>query len=402
MFTPGIDTRAALLAHYGATDTEIAELLAYNHNDFHRETLATLSAVPLASEPHIADWERYQADIANLGVLAALRTRLVQLQFPIQRGISQTDPYRAATRKGWPTAAMPEATGLELQQPDNLALIIHPTLAGSIPVIIAGCRSDFVILVQALTRRNEPDVIPDSMGAVIVGGYNNWDRVQQHRQIWSAQQPHVVSEAEWQAEFQRLVPQKSRYQDRFILLSRGAYSAVPAADLGLTEAEWLARSLTLRLEHECCHYFTRRLFGTMRNNALDELIADYQGIISVNAGVYQADWFLRFMGLESFPTYRDGGRLQNYVGSLSAGAVKILQCLVKVAAENLERFNRSHLGELQTRQEQARLLTLLTFFTLEDLASDQGARLEEAWQTSGAFPPVERARDTEQYPSPWC
>lgn len=380
MFTSVMESRSAVLAQLGATEAEIEELLAYNHNDFHRDGFVAPAAVPLESEPHVADWERYQADISSLGVLGALRSRLVQLQFPIQSGISQTENYRAATRKGTLTVGMAEATGLVLEHPEALTLTIHPTLAGAIPVMIAGCRSDFVSLVQALTRRNEPDVIPKSMGAAIVGGYNNWDRVQHYRQVWTAQEGHhEVSESDWQAEFQRLVPQKSRYQDRFIILSRGAYSAVAATEMGLTEADWLDRSVTLRLEHECCHYFTRRLFGAMRNNVLDELIADYQGIIAANNGIYHADWFLRFAGLEAFPHYRDGGRLQNYVGDLSEGAVKVLQGLVKAAAENLERFNHKHLQDLKTREAQFRLLTLLTFFTLEDLAIDRGALLEKAW-----------------------
>lgn len=44
---------------------------------------------------------------------------------------------------------------------------------------------------------------------------------------------------------------------------------------------------------------------------LDELIADYAGIVAA-WGRYRADWFLRFVGLEDYPRYREGGRLQNY------------------------------------------------------------------------------------------
>ena len=66
-------------------------------------------------------------------------------------------------------------------------------------------------------------------------------------------------------------------------------------------------------------------------------------------GHYRADWFLRFMGLESFPDYRTGGRLENYQDEslLSIGAFKILQRLVKVAAENLEYFDRHYLRPQQ-------------------------------------------------------
>ena len=47
---------------------------------------------------------------------------------------------------------------------------------------MAGAREDFVFLVQSLTQRNEPEPVADSMGACIVAGYNNWDRVAERYQ----------------------------------------------------------------------------------------------------------------------------------------------------------------------------------------------------------------------------
>jgi hypothetical protein len=110
----------------------------------------------------------------------------------------------------------------------------------------------------------------------------------------------------------------------------------------------------------------------MRNNLLDELIADYRGIVAAT-GHYRADWFLRFLGLESFPNYREGGRLQNYRGQppLSDGAFKILQALVKTAVENLERFDAEYAGELITLNNQPLMLVALTYLTLEELASKE-------------------------------
>ena len=109
----------------------------------------------------------------------------------------------------------------------------------------------------------------------------------------------------------------------------------------------------------------------MRNNLIDELIADYMGIVTAK-GSFRADWFLRFVGLESFPDYRDGGRLQNYRGDppLSDGAFKILQALVKSAAENLERFDTERSEELHDPSGQALMLMGLTYLTLEELARD--------------------------------
>jgi hypothetical protein len=204
------------------------------------------------------------------------------------------------------------------------------------------------------------------MGASMVAGFNNWDRIRQYRQQWEANHPDNQSESRWAAEFKQLIPKKELYQDRFMILSQGPYSNVSAQDIGLPEAEWLRLSLTIRLEHECTHYFTRRLFNSMRNNLIDELIADYRGLIAAT-GRYRADWFLRFMGLESFPNYREGGRLQNYRGSLSEESFKILQSLVVSAARNLESFERQQTNGIKSTG----MLTTLCCLNLEELASDE-------------------------------
>lgn len=366
-----LNNRSDILTHYGATPSEVEELLAYNENVFAQQEFEDLPGFPLESEPHVATWEAYQEQGKEKGIFATLSSKLPQLQFPIQAGSSELEGYRAAVRKGHSTAGVPEATGLVLAVPESLELRIHQSLAGKIPVLIAGCRPDFISLVQALIYRNEPHPIPDSMGAVMVAGYNNWDRVQTYRQNWEQAQPQPVSEVGWQLEFKRLIPQKPLYQDRFMILSRGGYSGVSAAEMGMSEPEWLRVSLAIRLEHECTHYFTRRLLNSMRNHLMDELIADYRGIVAGNGGNYRADWFLRFIGLEDFPVYRQGGRMENYRGdpSLSDGAFKVLQAVVKDAAENLERVHQNHAEELSNEVNQGRLLIALTRLTLEELAN---------------------------------
>ena len=204
------------------------------------------------------------------------------------------------------------------------------------------------------------------MGACTIGGFTNWDRIRTLRQRWEATQPFGAA-AGWAAEFQRLLPHKELYQDRFILLSDGPYSNVCAADIGLTDNAWQQASLTIRLEHECAHYFIRRALASMRSNMLDELIADYMGIVAA-VGHFRADWFLHFIGLEAFPSYREGGRLQNYRGTppLSDGAFVVLQALMKAAAEHVERFDHDHIHT----GEAALMLVVLTHMTLEELASE--------------------------------
>ncbi|MEN9518943.1 MAG: hypothetical protein RLZZ381_1531 [Cyanobacteriota bacterium] len=372
--------RSKILAEFGASDREIEELLVYNQNVFAQDNSASSLQFPLPSEPHIAVWQEYLTAAETQGTFATLKNALVQLQFPIQAGISQTEDYRAATRKG---IIPDQKTGLVLQQPEVLQLKIHQSLAGEIPVLLTTNRDDFVSLVRAITKRNEPVDIPDSMGACMVAGYNNWDRIRRYKEQWLVNNP----ELSWSEEFKRLMTQKELYQDRFIILSDGFYSNVQPAKLGLTAEEWRRLSLTIRLEHECTHYFTRRVFNSMRNNLLDELIADYQGMIAAT-GTYKADWFLHFLGLEFFPDYREGGRLQNYPGQppLSDGAFKILQKLVKSAAENLEAFEQNYIHQLSrgerpftpTTEHQTRMLMALTSLTIEELASSNaGKRLQQ-------------------------
>ena len=62
--------------------------------------------------------------------------------------------------------------------------------------------------------------------------------------------------------------------------------------------------------------FTYRVFGSMRSHVVDELVADFVGLAR-GFGGYRADLALRFLGLEAFPAYRTGGRLEHYRGSLS-------------------------------------------------------------------------------------
>jgi hypothetical protein len=371
------DFRAAVLRSFGANPEAVAELLAYNANPFRHDTPALCEA----DEPFMTAWRGYASDAAEEGTFAALQPRLIQLQFPVRAGISQTEAYRQATLRGvWPPE--PYDGGLRLEAPERLRLVLHPTPAGTLPLLIAEHRPDFVALVQALLRQNEPAPIPASMGASMVAGYNNWDRIRTHRERW-AHQAVDASEAAWGAEFQQLMPRKEAYQDRFILLSDGPYSAVPAPTLGLDDATWRQCSLIIRREHECAHYYTRRILGAMRNNMLDELIADYMGIAAAR-GHYRADWFLHFVGLEDFPHYREGGRLQNYRGTppLSNGAFALLQQLVHQAAHHLEQF-----GPTVTEAPESRALALqtLTRLTLEEMASDEAdARLRAAQQAAEA------------------
>lgn len=372
--TAGI--QAERLARLGASPAEVEELLAYNENLFDLEALNSEVRFPLPDEPFVAFWEPLVEESRARGAFAVLREHLPQLCFPIRDGISRTEPYLAATRRGAPAADLPEASGIELEDPDAIELALFASPAGRIPLLIARRRAEFAALIRALTKRNEPVPVPPSQGALMVSGYNNWSRIRELRRRWEDRDPSSRGSASWSEEFQRIQPRRELYQDRFILLSDGPYSAIPAAELGLPDGEWRELSLAIRRDHECAHYLTRRLFGSMRNNVLDELIADYAGMVGA-AGRFRADWFLRFIGLEDFPRYRAGGRLDIYRGKppLSDGAFMVLHTLVKAAAENLERFDAGLPAGARTPQGKGLLISVLASHRLEDLAAPNAEEL---------------------------
>lgn len=334
---PAAADRCAVLKALGATPAECAELLRYNENHFDPRALERGRAFPLADEAFVETWERYAREARSAGAWAVLRKALVQLRFPVRQGISREPAYRAAVRGQ--AAARDGAAALELRRPGGVRIEIHQTPAGRLPVVVAPRRDDFELLAQALTKRNEPVAVPASIGACMVAGYTNVERLRRLRERWWTGQP-FPTEAGWRRERERLSPRKDLYQDRFVLASTTPYSAVPAGRLGLTREAWRRSSLAIRVKHESMHYFTRRVFGSMKNLLLDEIIADYAGITHA-AGRFRGDWALRFLGLESYPRYREGGRLEHYRGDppLSDGAFRILQRLVKRAVDNLERWS---------------------------------------------------------------
>jgi hypothetical protein len=360
-----LERRIRVLRAFGAEGATLDELLRYNTNHFDQTLVLAPRSYPLADEEFVSTWTSYVKNAGFGKVFDFLKIRLVQLNFPIREGISRCEDYMAATKRGQCVEKMQAATGLVLEQPAQLNLWIHQTPAGKIPVIYTSHRPDFASLVRALTMRNEPLSVPESMGACSVSGYNNWDRIRAYRAT-------CKTDSEWNIQFSRLIPHKELYQDRFLLLSGGYYSGVAPAALDLSDAEWREKSLTIRCEHECAHYLTRRMFSSMRNHLLDELIADYSGIVAA-IGYFRSDWFLHFMGLEDFPSYRGTGRFENYRGEppLSDTAFRILQAIVKSAAELLEVFTKRHASLLSRPAFRSLAITVLSTQTLEELADVQ-------------------------------
>lgn len=304
------------------------ELKILQENTFNLTRSLTWSEIPLPDEPFIQVWEEYIRDIPRLGVLEALRQRLVQLCFPVREGMSTDEGYLRAVRRGMRPTVSDASEGIQLKNTSGLKLYLYQTMAGRIPVLETPERQDFETLVRVFGYRNEPVAIPPSLGAYLIKGYNNWDRVERYKRKSGPR-----------FNFNYLKAHRELYQDVFLILTDAAYSGVPAGLLGLAEDEWRRLSLIIRREHEATHYFTHRLFGSAKNHLLDEFIADYMGITAA-VGRYKAHWFLCFMGLENYPEFRSGGRLSHYIKEqqLSKEAFGVLTTCLKNAAENVEKF----------------------------------------------------------------
>jgi hypothetical protein len=374
-----LERRATILAQFGASPAVREELLRYDPGDLAGARLPRAMRLPLQDEAFVSAWREYGGECAVSG-FRALARRLVQLRFPVREGMSQTEDYQAATRRGTPVESMPTAVGIDLARADACTVTIHQTWAGSVPVIQAGCREDFVTLLRAFTARNEPVPVPSSQGACIVSGYNNWDRVRRFRDDWIRDNPAGTFSLD-------LVRNRhDAYQDRFILLSTGPYSGVPAEAVGLTHPDWLLLSQSIRREHECAHYWTRRVLSSMGNRVFDELVADYCGLFAA-CGRLRADWLLRFLGLDA-ASGGVHGRLPNYRGNppLSDEAFALLQRLTVAAVEHLDVFDRRHAVELTGRRGLLLILLTLSRMSLEATASrDAGTQLVRHLRHSRAF-----------------
>ncbi|MTI83402.1 MAG: hypothetical protein FH756_05725 [Firmicutes bacterium] len=352
------------------------QLSFLRENHFKHTGVNSWQQIPLQDEPFVGDWEEYITDIAREGSLVALQKRLVQLNFPVKEGMSDNSNYRLATRRGLDTFLMPQTTGVELKEPDRLEIYLYQTLAGRIPVIFVRNRSDFETLVRVFSKRNEPVNVPPSMEACMIKGYNNWDRVKKYKEKWHKGNSHKENlDFLWGLEFEKMKSRRELYQDTFLILSDKEYSNVPAEMLGISQDKWRRLSLVVRREHEATHYFTLRLFGSARNHLLDELIADYMGIVAA-AGSYKARWFLCFMGLENYPAFRSGGRLTNYIKDkeLSDTAFETLISYVKNAAWNLEIISEKYAPGIYTGEGKYKMLIAMSKANLVELASEDAEK----------------------------
>lgn len=347
----------------GEVDSAPGLLNAYDRKRFSVTDDLISQRFPLKDELFVDTWQSYVAHSGEISAFEQLKKHFPQLLFPIVSGISNNRDYRAATLKGRDPNGFSLASGLCLESPNDILLSVHSTDAGRIPVLVAPVRSDFEKLVCALSARNEPINVPQTMGACFISQLNNWGRIRHYHD----QNPALnIDQC-----LRQIIDKKYLYQDSLILLSTGEYSQVNAEILSLDRQQWLDKSLLLRLHHEATHYLMLRLFGSTENHLFDELLCDFVGICSAGDGIFHGKWFLNFMGLENAGRYRIGGRLENYFSDvqLSDEDFPALQIILRKAASNIETFSKENQKTCDNLTYYTLALASLTLTELADRAS---------------------------------
>ncbi|PJJ08095.1 hypothetical protein CLU83_1332 [Flavobacterium sp. 1] len=344
------------------------ELKTYLSNNFKSKK----TIPPFENEIGIKYWEDFAKKItADKLLFNELKKCYLQLNFPIEIGIEKTEFYKNIVLRG-KTENINLPFSLKLSDPKNIAFKIHKSIAGKIPIVTVPNKEDFTTIIQSLLYKNNPKHVPQSMGAVLINGINNWERLMILKNDWLT----TNTSENWVKEFScNVLPNKSLYKDKLIILSTKPYSNVAAKQLGLNKSLWLSYSISIREEHECTHLYTLKKFGVASNNLHDELIADYIGIVKT-IGHYNKSWMLIFMGLEEYPKYRQGARLENYLldNKLSQGDFKQLIKIIKNAIENISIFDKTR-GKLQSNLDQMCRIDALCETSLEELSSANGASL---------------------------
>ncbi len=233
-------------------------------------------------------------------VIYQLACRYPQLTLPISDETRHSERYRNIVLRG----ERPDSEPVFSFSPDDrLERVTTP--AGEVDVLSLSDRADFEHCIRALAHRCENREIPPTTGASIISGLNNWEKIRKHKEEYLA-----GGGDDWNGEFERFTSDRRNYQDTVIVLSQGYYSALPAAEAGFPEREWLEISYTIRKYHELAHFVSQRLFPENKDAVRDEVLADMNGIIAA-LGHFDAALEGKLLGIRNGEYVH--GRLENYV-----------------------------------------------------------------------------------------
>lgn len=243
-------------------------------------------------------------------ILSVLSRRYPQLLFPIVAGISTSSEYRNAVYLG-----KEHAGSLDYSMSEKDKFMRVDTPVGSIDVLLLYNRTDFEKCVCALAHRCEPRLIPDTVGAFLISGLTNWEKV--HAQYANRGINKVVGNGA-----NLSLPGKNirLFLDQIILLSSGWYSGLSPEAVGLSNEDWLEKSVTIRMYHEIAHFVCRSRNPENTSVFRDEVFADMIGMIAA-FGHYDAKMAKVFLGITGDTTILPNARIRYYLKGQDAHTV---------------------------------------------------------------------------------
>ena len=233
-------------------------------------------------------------------IIETLAKRFPQLYLKPEKGVSQSELYRAIVRKG----NRYEGSLSHFATSPQDSLTVEKTPAGEVTVVFLANRDDFECFYRIMACRCEPVEVPPTMGACYISGIHDWSRIHAHMAAYRESGGDDPS-----GEFARFTAVPSNYKQTLLLLSDGPYSAVPAERTHYDSETWLRLSREIRKYHELTHFVCRKLFPEKKNPIWDELLADCMGLLFAT-GEYSVPLAQSFLGIENGVYV--GGRLENY------------------------------------------------------------------------------------------
>lgn len=210
---------------------------------------------------------------------------------------------------------------VKFREPRNITIEVFKSEAGDIPIITLDSDLDFEDFIVNLTYKgSRPDDI-SQMGASFIHGK----------------------------------------KQRFLVLSKKYYSNTEPKYMSLSSEEWREKSMIIRREHECTHYYTKKFYGRASNNLHDELIADFIGIYEA-FGYYKAKLFKHFMGIDG--THE--GRLSLYTVGLSQEVRDVVADIACKCSEHLEGFSKT---EMFNKMDKTSRINFLCEISIKEMSN---------------------------------
>jgi len=234
----------------------------------------------------------------SLRVLEGLAVRFPSLYVAPHEDALAT--WRQAALKGIPpaNARLDHFMGTEMEE-----LTVADTPAGPVEVIFLRERSDFENFLRCTIHRSQPVKIAPTIGASTITGLADWAKIR-------AELTRAREAGEDTREAFRAFVATGAHLTTLVLISWGPYSALPSEDTPYGTGEWLEVSRTIRTYHELAHVVCRHLMPDDRPPVLDEVTADFCGLLFAT-GTYDDAFAAKLLGVSE--TGYVGGRLEEYL-----------------------------------------------------------------------------------------